>query len=500
MSRRGVLATAAVAAATIALFFVSRGKWSDAIIDSGREWIVPDALARGELLYRDVVYWFGPFTPYFQAAFLRVFGSGFPSLVIAGAAAAAAALAVLHWTLRKVTGRAEAALWTALAIPVLVFMPNAGGILLGMGYRIWHAAVFALAAIAAGFDAGSDAKPGWRWPALWPPERGSAGPNGASSRSARRGCLLVGGGFSRERWKDCLVAAAVFLVVFGGILGVFIGAAGWTSVVTDCHVLLTGISPETRTFLVRFSGVQDWRAGIVDGLFVAASWIGAFLTICVIAARRSGTAGLRRFAIPLGLCLVVLLGAGLAGSWTTKPFSGAPCDCPGGAALCALAPRRRRRGGARRMRTRGIAAFLQEALPHRRLGLRRSAAAVCPRLRGRARGGRPSGRGRGGRFLGTARRMLRVAIGILICGAYAGRIVEYAAVESVPIAGTGGMLSARPELARRLERIAEVVRGQTGSDRRPGRLSRGRAAQRNDGATESAAVHAVPSGLPVGGK
>ena len=63
--------------ATAALFIVSRGKWSDPLIDSGREWIVPDALARGDLLYRDVVYWFGPFTPYFQAAFMRLFGSSY---------------------------------------------------------------------------------------------------------------------------------------------------------------------------------------------------------------------------------------------------------------------------------------------------------------------------------------------------------------------------------------------------------------------------------------
>ena len=130
MTRREALGAAAVTAATAALFVVSRGKWSDAIIDSGREWIVPDALARGELLYRDVVYWFGPFTPYFQAAFLRVFGSGFPALVIAGSVAAVAALVVLHWTLRKVTGRVEAALWTALAIPTLVFMPDAGDLIL----------------------------------------------------------------------------------------------------------------------------------------------------------------------------------------------------------------------------------------------------------------------------------------------------------------------------------------------------------------------------------
>src|SRR5207249_10307282 len=77
MKTRRLIFTLLLVAPTILLFLVSRGKWSDAIIDSGREWIVPDALARGDLLYRDVVYWFGPFTPYFHAAFFALFGSSF---------------------------------------------------------------------------------------------------------------------------------------------------------------------------------------------------------------------------------------------------------------------------------------------------------------------------------------------------------------------------------------------------------------------------------------
>ena len=80
-----VVFAAAVTGATAGLFLVSRGRWSDALIDSGREWIVPDAPARGDVLYRDVVYWFGPLTPHVQAVFLRAFGSNYASLVLAGA-------------------------------------------------------------------------------------------------------------------------------------------------------------------------------------------------------------------------------------------------------------------------------------------------------------------------------------------------------------------------------------------------------------------------------
>ena len=183
---RGWLLAAAGAAATAGLWIVSRGKWSDAIIDSGREWIVPDALSRGELLYRDVVYWFGPFTPYFQAAFFRAFGSGFGTLVLSGAVASCGTIAALFLAARRVTGRAEAAWAAALAVPVFVFMPNAGGPLLGMGYRIWQAATFGLLAIAVACRRphlrGTAAPSAWRRPGPLPGWPASAERNGVSSR------------------------------------------------------------------------------------------------------------------------------------------------------------------------------------------------------------------------------------------------------------------------------------------------------------------------------
>ena len=150
VSRRALtgVCRAELAAATAALFWSLAASGPMPLIDSGREWIVPDALSRGQLLYRDVVYWFGPLTPYVHAAFFRVFGSSFSTLVLAGCVTSLAALVALAFALRRVADRASAALWTALAIPALVFMPNAGGSILGMGFRIWQAAAFALVAIA----------------------------------------------------------------------------------------------------------------------------------------------------------------------------------------------------------------------------------------------------------------------------------------------------------------------------------------------------------------
>ena len=457
MSRRGALGGVALAAATAALFIVSRGRWSDALIDSGREWIVPDALARGEMLYRDVVYWFGPFTPYFQAAFLRVFGSSFSALVVAGAAAGLAVLTLLFAVLRRVAGRRDAARWAALAIPVLVFMPNAGGVLLGMGYRIWHAAGFALASVLLAAGAG---------------------------RSRARGALLAGvcaglAGLCRTEWGLVAAAAAglaclvrtrrrriglvhASLVVvawgatFGAGLGYFLARAGAAAVLDDGHLLLTGLPAETRHFLLAFSGLPDWRNGVPELLYSAAMWTGLFLLVSLFA-RRLGSDRqklLRGLAVVFAILAATALAGGAGGAVL---FSAAPLVC-----LAALAAGLRRRHGSQAAAL-AACGFLGLVLSYRRLFHIGDSAYVGPPLIFAL----ISAAGLLHVAIGLRRRAverwrlaaaLRWTVAALVVLAFVGRLWQYASIEAVPVSGTGRMLSAIPETAREIEELSAAIR------------------------------------------
>jgi hypothetical protein len=457
---RTVLAGAAVAVATGALFVVSRGKWSDALIDSGREWIVPDALARGELLYRDVVYWFGPFTPYFQAAFLRAFGPGFPSLVAAGAAAAAGVLAAFHAAVRRVAGRRAAFLWTTLAIPALIFMPNAGGPLLGMGYRIWHAAGFALAAVVI-------ASRPWRsHRMLWMLAAGaSAGLAGlcrtewglAAAGGAGLACLLR----SRRRSvgvRDAACVAAGGSAVFAGGLGVFLWKAGAAAVVLDGHLLLTGLPPETRHFLLAFSGVPDWRSGLLELLYSAAMWAGIALVTALLATRGPDRARLLRALAAVGAVLAAT--ALLGGAGGAVLFSAAPLVCLAGLAAGLW---RRRGSSAAALAACGSLGLL---LSYRRPFHIGDSAYVGPPLlfalvcaAGLLRIASASQRSAEGRRRVAAAFGWAIAACVIL--AFVGRAWQYRAIEAVPLAGTGDMLSARPELAREIEELGRAIRDRT---------------------------------------
>lgn len=462
-ARRGPGATAVVAAARVAvavltavLYAVSRGKWSDAIIDSGREWIVPDALARGELLYRDVVYWFGPLTPYLQSVFFRAFGSSFQILVLAGAAGSIALLAVLFAALRTVVRRREAWLWTALAIPALVFMPNAGGALLGMGFRIWHAATFVAAGILVAAAPGTRARAGRLLLAgalaglagLCRTEWGLAGV-GAVGLARLAGARSV-----RAAARDSALVIAGWALVFGAGLSVFLATAGWNAVVSEGHVLLTGLPRETRTFFAAYAGFGDWKRGLLQMAYSFAMWLGGFLAVDLAARPRAEAF---RLLVPVGVVLAVT--ALLGGATGAVLFSAAPLVCVCALAIGLASPRRFLPSG---MAAIGFAAA-GLVLSYRRPFHIGDAAYVGPPLvfafvaaaalvRSGVRRAPP----------GEERRRLRLAVplglAILVVAAFGGRIFQYASDDRTPIPGTGGMLTARPAVASQISVLADRIR------------------------------------------
>jgi hypothetical protein len=454
--RRGLAlaGTAAVAAATAALFVISRGKWSDAIVDSGIEWAYADALARGRVLYRDVDYWFGPFTPHFQVAFFRLFGSSFSTLALAGAAAAAGALAALWVSLRRVASRRDAFLVTALAIPALVFMPNSGGAIIGMGYRIWHPAAFTLAALAAA--TASRERRAFRAPALAGLFAGLA----ALSR-AEWGLIAIAGAAAAfllaRRPRPGAAAGAAF-----GAAGVFAAGILWSilragqeAVLGNGHLLLRGVSPETRRFLVDFSGVRRWPRGLAELVYSSALWAGLFLVLTWVLTGRRAPRGRNLTALVLVLAALAVAAA-LGGASGATAFGAAPLVC-----LAALGAGIARRGtpfGAA-LAAYGLAGVLAA---HRRPFHIVDGAYVAPPLLFALVGG--AGLLRLAAALarnGADRRRLALgysaALAVLVGLAFAGRAAQYRDDPRVPVPGTGGMLSASRETVRGIEETAAAV-------------------------------------------
>src|SRR4051794_29910787 len=56
--------------------------WPDPIVDFGRELYVPWQINQGKVLYRDIAYFNGPLSPYFNALVFKLLGVSLRSIVI----------------------------------------------------------------------------------------------------------------------------------------------------------------------------------------------------------------------------------------------------------------------------------------------------------------------------------------------------------------------------------------------------------------------------------
>jgi hypothetical protein len=76
-------------------------KWPDILIDFGRELYVPWQLSIGKILYRDIAYLNGPFSPYFNSLLFKVFGVSLTTLIFSNLAILAVFTYLVYFLIRK---------------------------------------------------------------------------------------------------------------------------------------------------------------------------------------------------------------------------------------------------------------------------------------------------------------------------------------------------------------------------------------------------------------
>src|SRR5258706_9067400 len=90
--------------------------WGDFEFDYGREMYVPLRLLEGDVLYRDVRYQYGPFSPYLHALGYRLWKPHLGVLYASGIATTTAVVLVLYWIARRLTTSGIAFLASLLAV------------------------------------------------------------------------------------------------------------------------------------------------------------------------------------------------------------------------------------------------------------------------------------------------------------------------------------------------------------------------------------------------
>jgi hypothetical protein len=131
----------------------SWGTWPHPYVDFGRELYVPWQLAEGAVLYRDIAWFNGPLSAYWNALLFELFGPGLRTLVLANLVAVIALVAILYALLRRTAGPLAAFVGVGLFLVLFAFnRVDAIGndnYLTPYSHEVTHGLILSLAALLA---------------------------------------------------------------------------------------------------------------------------------------------------------------------------------------------------------------------------------------------------------------------------------------------------------------------------------------------------------------
>jgi hypothetical protein len=119
-------------------------RWGNPLVDSGRELNVPLRLVHGEMLYSDVGYIYGPFSPYLNGLLYRVFHPSLWVLWGRGIISTILILALSYWIARQIAGRFPATL-ACLAITWVCALKSQGNYMMAYAFGGLDGCTFVLA-------------------------------------------------------------------------------------------------------------------------------------------------------------------------------------------------------------------------------------------------------------------------------------------------------------------------------------------------------------------
>ena len=111
--REDRFALLALAGLFVLMLAASWQRWTQPLLDHGREMNLPTRILAGEHMYSDVQFLYGPFAPHFNALLYKLFGIQLGTIKVAGALCAVIILLMIYWLSRRLMSVWESAAVTA---------------------------------------------------------------------------------------------------------------------------------------------------------------------------------------------------------------------------------------------------------------------------------------------------------------------------------------------------------------------------------------------------
>jgi hypothetical protein len=281
--------------AVVALFLVmlagSWQRWTQPLIDHGREMNLPTRILAGEIIYSDVQVLYGPFAPSFNALLYRVFGIHLSVLKAAGAICAILILLTIYRLARELMNEWESSLVTGLTL-VLCALKSTANYIQPYAYAALYGLVFALGSLGcaigyiksrsrsrlvlAGALAGLSliSKPEIAFAAL----------------AAGLAALIVESFAKRKAlWLDAALFSAPVVIITVATYSIVLSRTPLRVLLEDNHILFTSMPPQLIYFNRHISGLAQWPSSLLfslAGIGVFALWAGMCAVIGAIASRK----------------------------------------------------------------------------------------------------------------------------------------------------------------------------------------------------------------------
>jgi 4-amino-4-deoxy-L-arabinose transferase-like glycosyltransferase len=276
MMKTDNLAPLALATLFALLLLASWQRWTQPLLDHGREMNLPARLLAGEQLYTDAQFLYGPLAPHFNALLYRLFGVHLAVLHSSGAVCAMLILLLVYWLARQLLSAWEAAATTALVMVVCALKSTANYIQ-PYAYAALYGLVFALGSLAASVRFAQRGRARWlAWAGVLAGLSLLAKPELALAALLAAGAAWLLDG--KQRWRNATAFVLPALALPAAVYAVILQSVPLRVLLDDNHILFTAMPPQLVYFNRHISGLAQWPASLwfsLAGLGGLAVWAGA---------------------------------------------------------------------------------------------------------------------------------------------------------------------------------------------------------------------------------
>lgn len=324
LTRADGLALLALAVLFGVLLGASWQRWTQPLVDHGREMNLPARLLAGEQLYTDVQFLYGPLAPYLNAWLYRLFGVQLATLHASGVVCALLILGLIYWLARRLMTVWEAALTTALVL-VICALKSTANYIQPYAYAALYGLVCALGSLVATLGYVQ-----WRRARLLLLSGSCAGlaliakPELALAALTAAGVALLieSVGARRLLWRESLCFALPVLSITVIVYSFILWRVPLSVLLDDNHVLFTSMPPQLVYFNRHISGLAYWPTSLwftLTGLGMFSIWAAGSAVLGALFSRRRHKGWAATLKLGGAVLLIGLLWRAAALRWLPVP-------------------------------------------------------------------------------------------------------------------------------------------------------------------------------------